>query len=83
MEIKTKFNINDRLYYLKKNRITDSTVFGIVFRTNQSLQENILTARLIREGYPETIEYLMGIEGDDIIEEKNLFISKDELIKSL
>ena len=72
MEIKTKFNLRQKVYFMWGNKV-------------QSLQIDSISAKAIAIGGGENdieISYkLCGLT--DSFDEKNLFATKEELLKSL
>jgi hypothetical protein len=65
MEIKTKHNIGDNLYYMRNNKIKKGVVSKVVVKV-QSLNKIEICYKL-----------------DSWVYEKCLFITKEELIKTL
>lgn len=75
MEIKTKYNIGDRVYFMHNNKVDSMRINGIRIRVKSS--PNSIHRELIT-----TIVYLIG-GSESMYFKKYLFSSKEELISSL
>lgn len=74
MDIKTKFNIGDRAYFIHDARVESQLVLEI--RINVSADFNV-------SGYPKYVSVSYRFLSADNIPEDKCFASKEELIKSL
>jgi hypothetical protein len=69
MDIKTKYNINDDLYYMEANRVNTLTVLSISINIDKNKKEIFYHSKIGVYNYTH--------------EEHKLFKTKEELIKSL
>ena len=76
MKIETKYNIGQKMFYIANYKV----VYGTICEISTSLCSR-------EYGYIETITYYTmkrgGMYKDDKVEEKHLFPTKEELLKSL
>lgn len=77
MEIKTRFNINDKVYHASPSGINESIIVGFAICSGKPIK---LTDGTIFS-VPTIIDYI--IEGVGAINEKYLFASKKELLEYL
>lgn len=75
MEIKTNFNIGDKIYYMHNNRVNCDTV------TNIDIFVKCNINNIHREPIINVVYYVGG--DHHRCEESEAFVSKEELIKSL
>ena len=68
MEIKTKFNINDEVWFIYDNKV---------------IKRKIVRINIEIESEQRTIYRLNPCINNVLLEEKNLFPTKEELLKSL
>ena len=86
MEIKTKFNIEDEVFFLFKNRVLKSIVSFI--KIHLDMDSNITIEYIIIEPYfriSEDPAYINGVinKSFKVFKERELYTSKQELIDSL
>lgn len=74
MDIVTKFNVNDKVYYMKNNKVTSSTVQEISIEVSP----NMYLVPTVRVKYA-----IDGKDHSNKYKESQLFNSKHELLDSL
>ena len=72
MEIKTKFNLRQKVYFLQNNKVRYQQIDFILIRA-YALDRGEMNIEIHYQ--------LNGI--DDLFDEENLFATKEELLKSL
>ena len=82
MEIKTKFNIGDKIFYMYKKRVREAFIEEIrmsVRQINRDIADDIFDINILYVAE----DYERG--GDNILEfiESEIFTTKKELLKSL
>lgn len=75
MTINTKFNINDEVWFMYHNKVTKGNVTGIWIQKSSNLCS----------WWGDKVKYCVQInlKQENEVEENNLFITKEELLKSL
>lgn len=83
MEIKTKYSIDDKVYFLYQNNINNSTVEAIDIRMVRKERDNkpISIKYVIKASVPTC--QMSQNEAENGIDESKLFSSKEDLLKSL
>lgn len=71
MEIKTKYNLGDTLYFIKDNQVKSNSVWEINYRI------------AMVGGGQRTEQIVYQMNSDGLIREQELFLTKEELLKSL
>ena len=76
MEFKTKFNLKDKVWYMKNNKPTEVTISGIeIFYVNTNQDH-------IKYNATDIINPVTWLDHTNLFENE-LFNSKEELLKSL
>lgn len=80
MKIETKYNIGDEVFFMDNNRVEKGFIDSIrvaVFDTIENVEED-------EERYENKTRYTIKGKGHDILfKGERLFLSKEELLKSL
>jgi hypothetical protein len=72
MTVETKYSIKDKIYFMSNNKVTSGPIYQILI----SITED--------EYNPEQTQYYIETQDDKfILQEDEMYLSKEELLKSL